>query len=340
MDIAEPQNKNIVIQFIKLRDQIMYNIDTLGNNKSDIYRLRQTNNIINILKKYPDIIKSGDQLEDIKGIGKGTMNRIDEIIKTGHLQEVKGTKQKYEKYITELESVIGIGRKKAYELIKNYDIKSVDELKKAVKNKEIDVTYKIKLGLKYYNKYQEKVPNEEIQQIDKYFDKVIKKIDEDLTYVICGSYRRGKPTSHDIDVLLVHKNVKTKRQIKLSTNYLHKVVDYLKKDKFILDDIDPNYMVKYMGFCKYKKYPIRRIDIMYFPYDSYYPALLHLTGSGEFNRKMREVAKTLGYMLNQYGLYRVKTDDQGKELYVKVKIKSEKELFDKLNMEYLEPHER
>lgn len=341
MDIAEPKNKKILIEFFKLKDQIKYDIDTLkSKDKADIYRLRQINNVIRILKNYPDIIRSGDQLKDIKGIGKGTMARIDEILKNGFLSEIKSKHKVYEKNINELENVLGVGRKKAYELIKKHNIKSVNELKKAVKEDKIDVSHKIKLGIKYYEKYQERVPREEIDIINKYLKETIPRIDKDLIYMICGSYRRGKSTSHDIDVLLVHKKVKTKRQLqKLSPNYLHKVVDYLRKDKFLLDDIDLNYIVKYMGFCKCGKNPVRRIDIMYFPYDSYYPALLHLTGSGEFNRKMREVAKVLGYMLNQYGLYKVEEDDD-KKRYIKIKVKSEKDIFDKLNMEYLEPDER
>ena len=83
-----------------------------------------------------------------------------------------------------------------------------------------------------------------------------------------------------------------------------------------------------MGFCKYKDNPIRRIDIRFISYDSYYSALLYFTGSSNLNKKMRKIAKELGYKLSEYGL------EKNNKL---IKINSEKDIFDKLNMEYLEP---
>ena len=46
---------------------------------------------------------------------------------------------------------------------------------------------------------------------------------------------------------------------------------------------------------------------------------------------MRRKAKKLGYKLNEYGLY--KNDD-------KIEIKSEKDIFKKLEMHYLKPKDR
>ena len=94
----------------------------------------------------------------------------------------------------------------------------------------------------------------------------------------------------------------------------------------------------------------RRIDIRFVPYENYYPALLYFTGSGNFNIEMRIKAKQLGYKLNEYHLYKLKTHKSllpGKvaakkdiEDEVPVIVKSEKEIFDILSMDYLEPKDR
>ena len=84
-----------------------------------------------------------------------------------------------------------------------------------------------------------------------------------------------------------------------------------------------------MGFCKYKSNPVRRIDIRYVPYTSYYPALLYFTGSRDLNTKLRKMAKSIGYKINEYNI----TNDKGD----KVKIKSEKDIFKLLDLEYIEP---
>ena len=94
------KNKKIIEEFIKLTKQIKYDMDhaTLNEKIKHSYRLMQINKIINILKKYPRKIKYGEQIKDIKGVGIGTTNRINEIIKRGHLKEIK-LKSKYKKYL-------------------------------------------------------------------------------------------------------------------------------------------------------------------------------------------------------------------------------------------------
>ena len=86
-----------------------------------------------------------------------------------------------------------------------------------------------------------------------------------------------------------------------------------------------------MGFCKLKNKEVRRIDIRFVPFQSYYSALLYFTGSYQLNQEMRQIAKKLGYKLNEYGLYK------NKKL---IKVNSEKDIFDKLKMKYKEPKYR
>lgn len=329
-------NSEILEEFNRLVKYIQIEIDADPKNKmKNYYRLRHIKDAIKIIENYPKQIKSGDQLKDIKGIGQGIISRIDEIIKTGFLSEIKinTEDEEYMKEIKELEQIYGIGRTKAYDLIKNHNIKSIKDLRDAHKRGEITDSHII-LGLKYHNIYKQNIPRSEIMKVDKYLEKVTAKIDPDLCHVICGSYRRKKKTSNDIDVLLVHKKIKTRKQQISEENYLRKFVGELKKDKFILDDLDENYEVKYMGFSKYENNPVRRIDIMYVPYESYYTALFHFTGSGEFNRRIRDVAKSMGYKLSQLGLFDKEDNEK------RIKIGSEKAIFKKLNLEYVKPEDR
>ena len=54
---------------------------------------------------------------------------------------------------------------------------------------------------------------------------------------------------------------------------------------------------------KYKDIIIR-IDIRLIPYNSLYYSLLYFTGSGDFNQRMRKLAKKLGFKFNEYGLFK------------------------------------
>jgi DNA polymerase/3'-5' exonuclease PolX len=286
-----------------------------------IYKINAIANLIKIIKKYPKEIKNGEELKDIKGVGKGSIEKINEIIKTGTLSYI------YMDYtnnvVNELTEVVGIGTVIAHKLIQKYKIKSLKELIKKVNSGEIKVNDKIKLGLKYAGKFKGNIPRQHIDDMQDY----LKQFNPNI--VICGSYRRGLQYSSDIDVLLYSRDLLTMDDVKKS-NMLNDYVKLLTKNKFIVDNITNNNVTKYMGFAKWAN-TIRRIDVRLIPYESIHPALVYFTGSYELNRIMRRQAKDLGYKLNEYGLYK-----NNKFIY----ITSEKELFKKLGMKYLRPTER
>jgi DNA polymerase/3'-5' exonuclease PolX len=123
-------------------------------------------------------------------------------------------------------------------------------------------------------------------------------------------------------------------------NYLEGIIKRLKEPikrnsgkPLIVDDLtDKNIHTKYMGFCKYKENPVRRIDIRFVPYESFNSALLYFTGSADLNKEMRKIAKKKNLKLSEYGLFKENGD--------KLEVKSERDIFDILGLEYLHPRLR
>ena len=298
-------------------DVLKQYLEKIKSEKAIIYKINAIANLIKIINIYPKEIKNGEELKDIKGVGKGSIEKINEILKTGTLSYLNNN------ILSELTEVIGIGPSIANQLIQKYKIKSLDELIKKVIKGEIEVNDKIKLGLKYVGKFKGNIPRQHIDDIQDY----LKQFNSNI--IICGSYRRGLDFSSDIDILLYNSQLLTMNDVKKS-NMLNDYVKLLTKNKFIVDNITNNNVTKYMGFAKWENV-IRRIDIRLIPYESIYTALVYFTGSYELNRIMRKKAKELGYKLNEYGLYK------NNEL---IHITSEKELFKKLGMKYLKPTER
>ena len=303
-------NNNII-------DVLKQYLEKIKSEKAIIYKINAIVNLIKIINIYPKEIKNGEELKDIKGVGKGSIEKINEILKTGTLSYLNNN------ILSELTEVIGIGPSIANQLIQKYKIKSLDDLIKKVKKGEIEVNDKIKLGLKYVGKFKGNIPRQHIDDVQDY----LKQFNSNI--IICGSYRRGLDFSSDIDFLLYNSQLLTMDDVKKS-NMLNDYVKLLTKNKFIVDNITNNNVTKYMGFAKWENV-IRRIDIRLIPYESIYTALVYFTGSYELNRIMRKKAKELGYKLNEYGLYK------NNEL---IHITSEKELFKKLGMKYLKPTER
>lgn len=324
-------NSLIISEFEKLVSFYKSDKDT-----SSTFRVKQLKNVLGILSKHLDIITLDNytKLKELPGIGDGTIKRIKEILDTGKLLELVSFNQDKETQVNELEEVVGIGRVKALEFYEK-GITSIKLLQEKIEKKEIEVNEKIELGLKYHGKYKINIPRDEIDKIYKVIKKIITEHNktysskkEHVIFEICGSYRREKPTSGDIDVL-ISKHGKLE-----DINYLLLFVNKLKENKLLVDDItDKNFETKYMGFAQLKKNPVRRIDIRFVTYDSYYSALLYFTGSMELNKKMRNIAKAKGLKLSEYGLHKI--DDNSK-----LNITSEEDFFKALDMEYLEPKDR
>ncbi len=339
-------NINLINEFSRL---ISYIGESDKNDSTNKFRLKQLSAVLSILKKYPKEITLSNmsELKDIGGIGASSMKRIEEILKTGKLNELGSyvDNMKIKKDILEnLEEIFGIGRSHALEL---YDkgITSVEMLKEKIDNKEITVNDKILLGLKYYGKYKMNIPRSEMDAYNMIFKHIIQKINKTMNYddsnmyviELCGSYRREKSFSNDIDVLISKKDT---LHYMPSKNYLELIVGKLKKSiksnnnmPLLVDSMtDKKIKTKYMGFSKLLTNPNRRIDIRFIPYDCYYTGLLYFTGSGEFNKKMRLIAKKKGYKLSEYGLF-----DKNNHI---VQVNSERDIFKILDMEYLPPRLR
>lgn len=325
-------NKIILNKFQQLEKIIKINIDHVSGKErlKHTYRLNAIQTVIKFLEKYEKKITSGEDLKYVKGVGKGTIDRINEIIKTGTLKELDDNliDEKYLDYIDKLKDVFGIGRKKAYELYVKYGIKNINDLKKHLKKSKEDIPDNIAKGIKYYGKIKENIPHIEITKMEKILLETLKDIDKKLIGVVCGSYRRNTKTSGDIDFIIIKP-----KGSESNVNYLELFVKELRKNKFIIDSLtSENVRTKYMGLCKLPNKPIRRIDIRFIPYESYDSALLYFTGPRDLNKKMRSLAIEMGYKLNEYGLY----NEKGKRF----NTKSEKDIFKLLSLEYLEPYER
>jgi DNA polymerase/3'-5' exonuclease PolX len=282
-----------------------------------IYRINAIKNLIKIIKKYPKEIINSDELKDFKGIGKSSILKINEILKTGTLSYLNNNNN----VSNELIKIFGIGNTIANKLIKKYQIKSLQDFKDRVKKGEIKVNDNIKIGLKY--EIKETIPKKDIDDIQLYLKQF------NYKFIICGSYRREQSFSNDIDILLYSPYLLTLEEVK-NSNLLNEYIKLLTDKKLIIENITNNNITKYNGIIKWNK-KIRRIDIRLIPYESIYSALVYFTGPYELNIIMRKKAKDLGYKLNEYGLYK-----NNKFIY----ITSEKELFKKLNMKFLKPHER
>ncbi len=349
-------NQLLINTFQKLISEKNKEIRNLKEQKADKKLITPINfKIINfrkalkIIQEHPVQIKQGSDLKDYKGIGKGTITRIDEILEKGTLEDEinnNGLDDKREKLI----QITGIGPSKADSLLKmNLDFdKLEEEIKKInfdIKNIPEDsiltnLTHHQLIGLKYFHDINARIPRAEIEKILVKINKVVSTIDPKLETIVCGSFRRMKKTSGDIDMLVLHPDIVSATDAE-DVSYLQDIVRELSKKNILVDHLTEDGKTKYMGLCQLtKRSKARRIDIRFIPYQSKGAAMLYFTGSGEFNKVMRSIALKKGYTINEYGIYKTKKEGKKQVKDKLIPTDNEQEIFDIVQMDYLEPQNR
>jgi DNA polymerase/3'-5' exonuclease PolX len=292
--------------------------------KNDKWKVRAYDIVIKQLKSLDKPIKSIKDVEGLKGVGDKIKIKIEEIINTGDLAQVRNI-DKEVGIITELTKVFGIGPIRARDLYEKHGINSIAELESRtdlLNDKQI-------MGLKYYKDFEKRIPYKEMQKHDEFLKKVISQIDSELRIEIMGSYRRRRPNSGDIDCLVCHPG-----DIDHSKMF-EDIVKKLESEKYLVDTFAKGNK-KYNGVCRLKYHRTnRRIDLMYTSKETFPFALLYFTGSQEFNIALRNKALEKGYSLSEYGLKDEKTGN-----VLNKQFETEEDVFKFLGLRYVKPENR
>ena len=281
---------------------------------------------------------------------KKTIDKISQIIETGEIKEATMSIEEKDKInaVKEFTSVYAIGPAKAKDLYLTYNIKTVKELRQLIKNTNNQIpeankpqeTKKSKtkvttilnkkqlIGLQYYEDLLKRIPRKEIKQFDDWIKHIIQtKYNNQIQFTIAGSYRRGKKTSGDIDLLITSNVYKNNEAMNLIIQEL-KDIGYLKETL-------AKGKKKFMGIISIDNQPCRHLDIVETTEEDYPFAILYFTGSGPFNVKMRKLALDKGYSINEYAMTIKKTKERVDHIF-----KTEKDIFTFLEMDYKSPVER
>jgi len=316
--VVSSEKKNLVI---KIFTEIMVHEFAQGEKfKGGSYK-----KVLPALEKLSsDYELSVENLKKINGLGKGLLEKIELIKETGTCPLYEKV-NKYHDPKKDFMNIHGVGPKNASILVKA-GFTSIDDLRKC-KNIKEHLNGVQQMGLKHYDDMLIRIPREEIVRHENYLKQIIKILDipkGSIHFTIAGSYRRGKSDSGDIDILFTSK---TKEKY-------DEFIDKLKEANYLVDDLARG-PKKYNGLCKYGRNPCRRIDIMYTKPSEYPFAIMYFTGSMEFNTMVRQKCLDRGLSLNEYSL-----KDNDTKKVVDHKFSVEKDIFDYLDMDYVEPVDR
>ena len=290
--------------------------------KGDVMKARAYSRARDTILRTDQDIKQVDQLKNTPTIGATIYDQLEEYTKTG---KVALLEQSQNDPLILFTNVYGIGPKKAEELVKQHNIRSIVELRE----KQDRVLNNIqRIGLKYYEDILERIPRNEIAKYDCELMKTFKKVSENgpTYYEVVGSYRRGATNSGDIDIIITSDD----------RSVFHRVIDELISKKMIIEVLSRG-DTKCLVVAKLTpRSKARRVDFMFTTKKEYPFAILYFTGSKDFNTSMRAHALKMGMSMNEHGF----TNKNNQQNVVYDDIHSEKDVFDKLKLVYVPPDKR
>ena len=95
LKINNKDNKHLFDEFVKYYKFIYSNYSKSGKSTTEnFYKLNTIKKMIQIIANFKKKITSGEDLSKIKGIGPKSVARVNEILQTGELSEIKKKKKK------------------------------------------------------------------------------------------------------------------------------------------------------------------------------------------------------------------------------------------------------
>ncbi|HLD10625.1 MAG TPA: PHP domain-containing protein, partial [Candidatus Nanoarchaeia archaeon] len=299
--------------------KIFYNIADLLDLQSIPFKPRAYRRAALAIESLGEDIDLIKDLRSIPGVGEHLEKKIIEILKTGRLKYYERLKRETPIDIESLNNIQGLGPKRIKLLYTKYKLKNIQDLKKLIKQHKI----KELIGEKTEKNLEESI--DFARKKTKGFllgfiwedaSKIKHKLEKQnfiLKAEIAGSFRRRKEIVNDLDILV-------------TSNKSSKVINFFTRIKGI-----KKILTKGMTKSSIILENDLQIDLRVIKEESFGAALQYFTGSKLHNIHLRKIAIKKGYRLSEYGLFK------NNKL---IASKTEKEIYNKLSLPYIEPELR
>ncbi len=233
-------------------------------------------------------------LTDLQGIGKDLAEKIETLVMTGDLKQWKELREQVPASVLAMLRVPGMGPKKAAVLHKELGIQSLDMLRAACEQQKVrelkgfgaKTEEQILKGLDFAAtttvRFLWKQADDYAQALRAFLADCpsIEKLE------LAGSYRRGKETVGDLDIVVVSSD---HRQVMDRFADFPGIADVLAR-----------------GETKMSVRLIQglQVDLRVIPAESFGAAMQYFTGSKEHNVVLRGRAKAAGLKINEWGVFR------------------------------------
>ncbi len=310
------------IEIAELLNQYADLMEIQGENA---YRIRAYRNaaqtVAGLSRSVAEMVKAGEDLSKLPGIGSSLADHIVEIVQTGRFQKLEDQKKKTPAALITLLKIPGFGPKRVALVYKKLKVKSLKELEKAVREG------KLKDLPGFGEKIQQKIL-QHLQKADREEKRFLLAVAEQLVeplvvmlqetsgvekVQVAGSYRRRKETVGDADILVTGRK---------GSKVMDRFTEYEDVAEVLSRGETRSSVVLRSGL---------QVDLRFVPRESYGAALHYFTGSKAHNVAIRTRGVKRGLKINEYGIFKGRRRVGGEH---------EEEVFEAVGLPFIEPELR
>ncbi len=309
-------------QVVQIFNRIADLLEISGENPFRVRAYRNAARTIESLgRNLEEMLKNGEDLTSLPGIGRDLADKIREIVETGSLGKLVDLESRVPPALVELLKVEGLGPKRIKVLHEQLGITSLEELQEAAaqgkirklpgfgrKTEEL-ILKGVVLAKKEGRRFRWSVAESYVEELLKYIKKApgLEKVQA------AGSFRRKRDTVGDLDILVTAGNPGV-------------VIEHFVRFQGIKNVISQGQTRSTVILQSDLQVDLRAVDV-----ECYGSALHYFTGSKAHNIAIRAIAQKAGLKINEYGIFRDNKRMGGRE---------EQDIFQAVGLPFIEPELR
>ena len=280
--------------------------DLLEIEEANPFRVRAYRNAARSLRglgqEITELVANGEDLTRLPGIGKDLAAKIQEMIETGKVRTLNELHKEVPAGVEDLLQIPGLGPKSVKALYHSLGIKSVKQLEQALRAGRVRSLSGFGVGierniLKVIEAHRETEKRFLRANVVPYAEALVtylKRTRGVKDVVMAGSYRRGRETVGDLDILVTTSG---------KTATMERFVGYDEVEEVVSKGTTRATVILRNGL---------QVDLRVVAQQSFGAALYYFTGSKAHNIQVRRIGQQRGLKINEYGVFRGKQRIAGK----------------------------
>ncbi|MGB2863495.1 MAG: DNA polymerase/3'-5' exonuclease PolX [Sedimentisphaerales bacterium] len=311
-----------------LFDQMADIMEILGEDRFRINSNRKVARVIGDMPTDVEILLAGGQLAKVPGIGKSSLAKIEEFIKTGTITAHQELLRKIPPELLELLNIPGVGPKGVKAVYEQLKVTSITELKAVIENGTLaglagfgeKKAVAIAKGIAFLEKSTGRIRLDLALEASHMVLRFLRDVAGTLKTQTAGSLRRCAETIGDVDILVAMKKGKSSGQEG------GQIIQAFTSADFVQEVLAAG-PTKGSAIIQAPSAAVQ-VDVRVVPQESFGAASQYFTGSKEHNVRLREIAVKKKLKLNEYGLF------EGDKI---IAGSVEEEIYEKLGLDYVQP---